>query len=110
MDEIAKAHIGLVVTVEADTVSFPSKFLDYCTQAIPIIAAVEEMSDFDEFVVKKARCGYSTPVGDSVALARLLDKCAKNKNELVTMGEKGYQYYKANLQTHIVARGIVGDE
>lgn len=106
IDELSKCDLGLVVTVPGNTVSFPSKYLDYVMQAIPIVVSVEETSDFSEFVTNVVGCGISCKVGDPVELARVLDECFSKKNELVAMGNNGYEYYLRNLQTKTVARKI----
>jgi glycosyltransferase involved in cell wall biosynthesis len=63
---------GLVATVKhVDSSSFPTKTIDYLRASLPIVAAVEEDSDYRAFL-DRWRIGVSTPAGDGPALYRAL--------------------------------------
>jgi glycosyltransferase involved in cell wall biosynthesis len=69
---IAACDIGLVCTVAGvESSSFPSKTIDYLRAGLPIVAAVEQESDYRQFVARW-HIGLSTPAGDSIALFRTL--------------------------------------
>jgi glycosyltransferase involved in cell wall biosynthesis len=60
--------VGLVATVKGvDSFSFPTKTIDYLRAALPIVAAVEDRSDYREFL-ERWKIGVSTPAGNVNAL------------------------------------------
>jgi glycosyltransferase involved in cell wall biosynthesis len=65
---IAACDVGLACTVAGvDSSSFPSKTIDYLRAALPIVAAVEQDSDYREFL-SHWNIGVSVPAGDATAL------------------------------------------
>ena len=65
---ISACDIGLVCTVAGvDSSSFPSKTIDYLRAGLPIVAAVEQESDYREFL-RRWNIGISIPAGDATAL------------------------------------------
>jgi glycosyltransferase involved in cell wall biosynthesis len=60
--------VGLVATVKGvDSFSFPTKTIDYLRAALPIVAAVEDKSDYREFL-EHWKIGVSSPAGNVNAL------------------------------------------
>jgi glycosyltransferase involved in cell wall biosynthesis len=67
---ISACDCGLVCTVAGvDSSSFPSKTIDYLRAGLPIVAAVEQDSDYREFL-RRWNVGVSIPAGDATALFR----------------------------------------
>jgi len=67
---ISACDCGLVCTVAGvDSSSFPSKTIDYLRAGLPIVAAVEQDSDYREFL-QRWNVGVSIPAGDATALFR----------------------------------------
>src|SRR5262245_47139648 len=65
---IAACDIGLACTVAGvESSSFPSKTIDYLRAGLPIVAAVEQDSDYREFL-RHWKIGVSVPAGDATAL------------------------------------------
>jgi glycosyltransferase involved in cell wall biosynthesis len=65
---LGACDIALVATVAGvDSSSFPTKTIDYLRAALPIVAAVEEQSDYRNFL-GRWQIGSSIPVGDATAL------------------------------------------
>jgi len=65
---ISACDIGIVCTVAGvDSSSFPSKTIDYLRAGLPIVAAVEQDSDYREFL-RRWNIGISIPAGDAIAL------------------------------------------
>jgi glycosyltransferase involved in cell wall biosynthesis len=65
---LGACDVGLIATVkQVDSSSFPSKTIDYLRASLPIVASVEEGSDFREFL-RRWNIGVSTPAGDATAL------------------------------------------
>jgi glycosyltransferase involved in cell wall biosynthesis len=75
---ISACDIGIVCTVAGvDSSSFPSKTIDYLRAGLPIVAAVEEESDYREFL-HRWNIGVSIPAGDATALFRAIVSVVDN--------------------------------
>lgn len=62
-------HVGVAITVPGvSPPTFPSKIVEYCGVALPVIVCVEPSSDAG-LIVETAGAGVSTPAGDPEALA-----------------------------------------
>jgi glycosyltransferase involved in cell wall biosynthesis len=71
---ISACDIGIVCTVAGvDSSSFPSKTIDYLRAGLPIVAAVEQDSDYREFL-RRWNIGASIPAGDATALFRAVTR------------------------------------
>ena len=88
--ELATAcDIGLVVTVPiADIPTFPSKTLDYLQASLPVVAAVEDDTDFRDFVETHG-FGRVVRAGDSTELLAVLETLARDAEMRYAMAEAG---------------------
>lgn len=88
--ELATAcDIGLVVTVPiADIPTFPSKTLDYLQASLPVVAAVEDDTDFRDFVDTHG-FGKVVSAGDAHQLLAALEVLAQNADMRHAMIEAG---------------------
>jgi glycosyltransferase involved in cell wall biosynthesis len=69
---LSACDAGLVATVkQVDSSSFPTKTIDYLRASLPIIAAVEEESDYREFI-RRWNIGVSVPAGDATGFFQAL--------------------------------------
>ncbi|TFD63134.1 glycosyltransferase WbuB [Cryobacterium suzukii] len=69
---INSVHVGIAITVPNVTPpTFPSKIVEYCASALPVVVCVEESSDAGQ-LIEQWGAGIAVPAGDSVALARAL--------------------------------------
>ena len=67
---IAACDLGIVCTVTGvASSSFPSKTIDYLRAGLPIVAAVEQDSDYRQFL-SRWKIGVSIPAGDAATLFR----------------------------------------
>lgn len=65
---LAACDVGLIATVpQVDSSSFPTKTIDYLRARLPIVAAVEESSDYRAFL-ERWKIGISLPAGNAQAL------------------------------------------
>ncbi len=81
--------IGLVVTVPiADIPTFPSKTLDYLQASLPIVAAVEDDTDFRDFVDLHG-FGKVVRAGDPQELLKTLETLVRNSDMRSAMAAAG---------------------
>jgi glycosyltransferase involved in cell wall biosynthesis len=65
---LGACDVGLVATVrQVDSSSFPTKTIDYLRASLPIVASVEDESDFRKFL-SRWNIGVSVAAGDAKAL------------------------------------------
>ena len=68
------AHVGIAITVPGiSPPSFPSKIVEYCSLALPVIVCVENASDAGEFIASRS-AGFASPAGDARKLAETLER------------------------------------
>ncbi len=69
---LRSAHVGVAVTVTGVTPpTFPSKIVEYCAAAVPVVVCVEPASDAGA-IVEGAGAGLVVAAGDEVGLASAL--------------------------------------
>ena len=65
---LCACDLGLIATVpQVDSTSFPTKTIDYLRASLPIVAAVEDASDYPAFLARW-NIGISVPAGNAKAL------------------------------------------
>lgn len=79
----------------------PNKLFEYMASGLPIISAIDTSND----EVSKAKCGFSIPAEDPLALAGALKKISKlPKEHLCEMGKKGQEYVKKTHSYEVLAQ------
>jgi len=82
---ISACDIGIVCTVAGvDSSSFPSKTIDYLRAGLPIVAAVEQDSDYREFL-RRWNVGISIPAGDATELFRAVTRVIDDHEIIVNI-------------------------
>lgn len=100
---IAACDIGLVLTVpNVDVPSFPSKTLDYCCVGIPVAAAVENSTDFGQFIAD-AGFGKYSDAGDAARLLEILEDLSSAPALLASMGRAARLQYENYFNVDNVA-------
>jgi glycosyltransferase involved in cell wall biosynthesis len=104
---IATCDVGLVLTVpNVDVPSFPSKTLDYCCVGIPVAAAVEQTTDYGEFIVS-AGIGRYCEAGDPSGLLKVISDLSGDPELLRSMGISARKHYETYFNVDSVAASIV---
>jgi glycosyltransferase involved in cell wall biosynthesis len=94
---IASCDIGLVMTVpNVNIPSFPSKTLDYCCVAIPILAAVEKSTDYGH-IVTEGGFGNYCDAGNPSDFYRLIYNLSEDINLREKMGWNARKFYEMNF-------------
>lgn len=104
---LSACDVGIVSTVRGVSVpTFPSKTLDYLHARLPILASVEECTDFGDFIAGNG-LGVSVPAGNSEAFVAAVEKFVGDGSKLdILGGEKLRQaidrFYVGNVASQIV--------
>ena len=110
LELIRYADVGVVVTVPNVTVpTFPSKVIDYLRVGLPVLAAVEESTDFGRIIEDDAQCGFSIPAGNCDDLIRAVRKLAmlKSQGDLEALGVNAVRYFREVHETEKVVDRLV---
>lgn len=104
------SDVGVVSTVSnVSAPTFPSKSLDYMACSLPILAAVEEASDFGR-IVEKNNFGYYCKAGDQKSMIEGIIKITKSNDSLKKMGANGNCYLRKYHSVENAANLITGAE
>lgn len=107
---LSLSDVGVVSTVaNVSAPTFPSKSLDYMASSLPILAAVEEASDFGK-VVEENNFGYACKADDKESLVDGIIKITKSKESIKTMGKNGNSYLRKYHSVENAAKLITGVE
>ncbi|WP_397451916.1 glycosyltransferase family 4 protein [Pseudomonas sp. NA-150] len=105
---VSSADIGLVFNSGAAEVpTFPSKSIDYLRAGVPILAYVEDASDFGVFLETRMRAGWSaSPRNEQQLFQRFREVALMKADELLARGANGQQYYLQHMTVEIAAKQI----
>ncbi len=104
---IAACDVGLVLTVpKVDVPSFPSKTLDYCCVGIPVAAAVENTTDFGQFI-SDVGFGRYCEAGDASSLLEILENLSSEPALVASMGDSARKQYENYFNVDNVAISLM---
>lgn len=107
LELISSCDIGIVATVrDVDVPTFPSKTIDYCCAGLPIVASVEQSTDFGE-IVAAAGIGLSCEAGDSAKLLALCLSILADGKSREMLGQRSRRFYEENFDVQKVASELV---
>lgn len=102
MKLIQLCNIGIISLNEKTTIpNFPSKTLSYLNLSIPILASIDYVTDFGEFV-ENVNCGLWSYGGDVEKLMNNFEQLYTSESLRKRMGENGYRYFIENMTTESV--------
>ena len=104
---VKMAYLGLISLNEKFTIpNFPSKVLAYMAAKKPVLASLDENTDFGD-ILEASGVGFWGKAGNPEGLKKLLLQMISNPERCKEMGEKGYQYMAANLLPEHAAHTII---
>ncbi|EGD0244323.1 glycosyltransferase family 4 protein [Escherichia coli] len=104
---VSVCRAGLIATVPNVSVpTYPSKCLDYMKLSIPIIASIEDTTDFGEIIIN-AGAGLCCNAGDSNALAAAMLSLAEDELLASQMGEKANLFFKNRHEVKTVVNNLL---
>ena len=103
----ASCDVGLVVTVAHTNIpTFPSKTIDYLRVGLPVVAAVEESTDYSQFV-RDHGFGVTINAGVPGALFEAIDQLSSNPTEMSRARDAGRATLKAVFDVDTVAKNMI---
>lgn len=102
------ADVGLVSLDERFTIpNIPSKALSYFNAKIPIIALIDNNTDFGTWIQDEIECGYWSVASKPEQIKYNMDKLLIDKGLVQELGLNGYNYFLKHLSPEIACKVIV---
>lgn len=100
---LSACDIGIVSTVRGvDVPTFPSKTLDYINIGLPVLASVEEATDFGEFV-EHSGIGLAIPAGNAIAFVQAIERMIAAGPTATWNNEKAFAETRQRFQVDRVS-------
>lgn len=109
LESLLSADVGLVFNSgEVEVPTIPSKCIDFFRTGLPILAYVEEATDFGEILEKQARAGWSfTPATKYRMLNTFKQIAEMPQRQREIYGSNGQRWYLENMTVDIVSQKII---
>lgn len=109
LDLIRACNLALVCTVrDVDVPTFPSKTLDYLRAGLPIVASVEESTDYGQYLVSNC-IGVSVTAGAPNQLLETTQALLRDEARLRLMKENGPKIFKEHFEVEHVVRQLISN-
>lgn len=106
---LCASDIGVISTVAGvSSPSYPSKSLDYMACGLPILAAIENASDFGE-ITETNHFGISCSAGDVSAMTTAILRLASDEHWRKELGHNGKQYLQSTHDISKIVTLITGN-
>ena len=105
---LQSSDVGVVVTAtNVSAPTFPSKCLDYMACRLPVLAVVEDSSDFGE-IIESNNAGVTCEVGDVAAIVEKILFLAESATARYAMGSNANVYLRNSHSVKKVSELIIG--
>lgn len=101
------ADLGIISLDEKYKVpTCPSKIIGYMALAKPVIAMINEGSDYGDYYIGKSGCGLWSVGLDNQKMQENFEWFYTHPEERKQMGEAGYKYYREHFTVEIVCNEL----
>ncbi len=99
---LKQADIGLVFLDYRFTIpNIPSRTLSYFESGIPIMAATDKNTDYQDFIENETKSGLWAESNDINTYKEKLNYLIENKDKRMELGKNGREYLEKNLTTEM---------
>ena len=100
-DDLLKvSDIGLIsLHKDVPIPNIPSKTLGYFVNKVPILASIDFVTDYGDYIIEASNSGLWSYATDFEKFSSNFDILYKDKTLRIKMGESGYQYFLENFTT-----------
>lgn len=99
-DLIKISDIGLIsLHKDLPIPNIPSKTLGYFVNKVPILASIDFITDYGEYIIETSNSGLWSYATDLEKLSSNFDTLYEDNTLRKNMGENGYQYFLRNFTT-----------
>jgi glycosyltransferase involved in cell wall biosynthesis len=104
---VSACDIGIVCTVRnVDVPTFPSKIIDYLRAGLPVVASVENSTDYGRFI-EEAGVGLSVGAGDPRALVSAISTIVRDPEARKRMAEAGRRVLQERFDVQRIAARLL---
>ena len=104
---VRSCDVGMIFLDHRFTIpNFPSRLLSYLENRMPVIAFTDENTDVGD-IISKNGFGISGLHGHLEDFNNAVDEMIGSSNNLVAMGEKGYQFFLKNYTVDVSYKRIM---
>lgn len=104
---LQSADLGIISIDEKYKVpTCPSKIIGYMALAKPVIAMINEGSDYGDYYIRKSGCGLWSEGLDNQKMQENFEWFYTHPDERKQMGLSGYEYFKTHLTVDIVCNEL----
>lgn len=101
------ADLGIISLDEKYKVpTCPSKIIGYMALSKPVIAMINEGSDYGSFYIDKPGCGLWSAGLDNEKMFANFEWMYSHPIERKAMGKAGYEYYKKHFSTEVIGKEL----
>jgi glycosyltransferase involved in cell wall biosynthesis len=105
---VSACDVGIVCTVRnVDVPTFPSKIIDYLRVGLPVVASVENSTDYGQFIEENG-VGLAVSAGDPRAMVSAVSAIAHNAVAMKRMAEAGRRVLAECFNVERVAARLLG--
>jgi len=105
---IAACNLGIVSLLNQYTIpNIPSKTVDFFKLGLPIIASIDENTDYGDIIENQAEAGLYSIHGDKKEYINNLNKIINNKDLREEMSRNARNYYEEYLTTKTAVDAIM---
>jgi glycosyltransferase involved in cell wall biosynthesis len=102
------ADVGLVSLDENFTIpNMPSKALSYFNMKIPVIALLDENTDFGTWIEDEVKAGFWASAKTPSLLKEKIEFLIDNPDQRKVIGENGNNYFKIHLNPNVAYKTII---
>ncbi|MBV1923098.1 MAG: glycosyltransferase family 4 protein [Flavobacteriaceae bacterium] len=102
------ADVGLVSLDENFTIpNMPSKALSYFNVNIPVVALLDENTDFGTWIEDEVKAGFWVSAKNPSLLKDKIELLIEDPEQCRIIGENGYNYFNANLNPSVAYKTII---
>lgn len=87
--------------------NIPSKALSYFASKLPILASIDKITDFGNYIIDKSHSGLWSYAENFNDFSSNFDIMYNNPELRIEMGKNGYKYLKENFTTDIAYNEII---
>jgi len=107
---IAACDIGIVSLLNQYTIpNIPSKTVDFFKLGLPIIASIDENTDYGDIIKNQAEAGLYSIHGDKEKYIENLNKIVENQELSKEMSKNAREYYEEYLTTQTAVDTILNE-
>lgn len=107
-DLLKTMDVGIITLhPKASFANIPSKTISYLQYKIPILASIDRIGDYPQYIIERGQCGLWSYADDYQKLSDNFDKLYFDKELRLKLGNNGYQFFMDNFTVEEAYTNII---